>query len=202
MNISRRNFIAGFTAVGGAVALQGCHTVPTEDAMRRIGYAFGASTGLVLGQCDIDDKSRNVIVDIVNRGYQIVPAEGQTLWDAWRDVAARHVADLILKGKITATQGDLILTGFELVLKGLKLLVERKPEIGTWGALTVAALAGFCDGFLAAYKPVNGENGCEDGCCEDGCCRLTIDQKAFTALKAATEARTFRLKALRAAVAK
>lgn len=197
MNISRRNFLTGAGALGAAAALPGCHTLQTEEKTYAVGTAFGGTTGLVLDQCDIEAEVRNRIITIVGLCRTVVPKEGQTVWDAWYESAKAYVDAAVQGGELTPTQGDLILAGYSLVLKGLKLLVERHPEVGTYGALTVAAIGGFCDGFLAVYKPIDGEHGCEDGCCE-----ITIDQKAFKALKASAEVRSFRLKALRAAVAR
>lgn len=181
--MNRREFLTGCSLTAAAV-LTGCKHPPTEDGIRKIGAAFGAATGLVLDQCDLDAKSRNAIIDIVNRGYTVVPAEGQTIFDAWKEVAKRHVEALVLDGTITATQGDLILSAFDLVLKGVALLIEKHPDIGTYGALTIAAIEGFCNGFLAVYKPIDANGVCTD-CCED----CLIDVKAFKVLRKSAEAR-------------
>lgn len=181
MNITRRSFLAGATAIGVTAAVNGCKTVPSKDTMRKLGLAFGASTGLVLDQCALEDKARNVIIDIVNRGYMVVPAEGQTIFDAWKETAESHVATLITDGKITTTEGDLILTAFDLVLTGFAILIDRNPEIGTYGELAIVAIGGFCAGFLTVYKPANATNGC-DGSCE-------IDMQVYRALQVSTEAR-------------
>lgn len=188
MNISRRSFIGGAVSVGAAATLAGCKAIPSEDAINKIGLAFGATTGLVMDQCDIDDESRNVIIDIVNRGYTVVPAEGETVYQAWKRVAAQHVAKLVADGKVTEIQADLILTGFDLVLKGLTLLIARHPEIGVYGAITIAALKGFCDGFLYVYKPVNANQDLAE---------VTIDAKALKELTGSRERSAVGVKALR-----
>lgn len=185
MNITRRSLLTGATAIGVATVVNGCKTVMSTEAMRKLGLAFGASTGLVLDQCALEDKARNVIIDIVNRGYRVVPAEGQTIFDAWKATAENHVATLITDGKITTTEGDLILTAFDLVLTGFALLIDRNPEIGTYGELAIAAIGGFCAGFLTVYKPANAANGC-DGSCE-------IDMQVYRALQVSTEARALGL---------
>ena len=182
--MNRREFLAGCSLTAAAV-ITGCKHPPTEDGTRKIATAFGAATGLALDQCDIDAKSRNAIIDIVNRGYTVVPAEGQTILDAWKEVAKRHVEALVLDATITVTQGDLVLSAFDLVLKGVALLIEKHPDIGTYGSLTVAAIEGFCNGFIAIYKPIDTNGSCTD-CCED----CTIDVKAFKALRASAEARS------------
>lgn len=181
MNISRRNFLAGAGAIGVSAAVTGCHTLPTEETLKKIGTAFGGATGLVLDQCAIEPEVRNTIILIVGKCRGVAPQEGETLWDAWLKAAKIEVADLVTAGTLTKTQGELVLVAFELVLKGLQLLVEKHPEVGTYCSLTVAAVGGFCDGFLAVYKPADG--GC-DGCCE-------IDMQAYKALQ-----KTFEAKAL------
>ena len=186
--MNRREFITG-CSLTAAAAIAGCKHPISDDSMRKIAFAFGGTTGLVLDQIDgIDAKSRNAIIDIVNRGYTIVPAEGQTIFDAWKEVAKRHVEALVLDGTITATQGDLILSAFDLVLKGVALLIERHPEIGTYGSLTVSAIEGFCNGFLAVYKPVDANDSCSD---------CTVDVKAFKALKSSHEARNVKFASIR-----
>ena len=180
--MNRREFLKGCT-LSAVAAVSGCKHAPTEDGMKKIAYAFGGTTGFALDQYDIDEKSRNAIIDIVSRGYTVVPDEGQTVFDAWKDIAKRHVESLVTGGRITAMQGDLILSAFDLVLKGVALLVERYPDVGTYGSLTVAAIEGFCSGFLAVYKPAASDVECTD-CCEE----CTIDVKTFKALKRSAEA--------------
>ena len=103
--------------------------------------------------------------------------------DVWKAVAKQHVDALVSDARITATQGVLILSAFDLVLKGVTLLVEKYPDVGTYGSLTVAAIEGFCSGFLAVYKPASSDGECTD-CCEE----CTIDVKTFKALKRSAEA--------------
>ena len=181
--MNRREFLKGCT-LSAVAAVSGCKHVPTEDSVRKIASAFGGTTGLVLDQCELDSKSQDVIIYIVTLGYTIVPSEGQTIFDSWKDIARRHVESLITGGRITAMQGDLILSAFDLVLKGIALLVERYPDVGTYGSLTTAAVEGFCNGFLAVYKPAD-----QNGVCTDCCEECTIDVKTFKALKSSEEAR-------------
>lgn len=181
--MNRREFLTGCTMAAAAV-VTGCKHVPTEDSVRKIASAFGGTTGFVLDQCELDSKSQDVIIYIVTLGYTIVPSEGQTVFDAWKDIARRHVESLVTGGRITAMQGDLILSAFDLVLKGVALLVERYPDVGTYGSLTTAAVEGFCNGFLAVYKPAD-----QNGVCTDCCEECTIDVKTFKALKRSAEAR-------------
>ena len=185
MNISRRNFLAGAGAIGVSAAVGGCHTLPTEDTMRRIGTAFGGATGLVLEQFDVDPDVRNTIITIVGKCRGVAPQDGETVWDAWMKAARNEVADLVTAGKLTKTQGELVLVAFELVVKGLQLLVEKHQEIGTYCGLTVAAIGGFCDGFLAAYKPANA------AAAES----VEVDAAAYGALRRSREA--YRLQAIR-----
>lgn len=192
MNISRRNFLVGAGATGVSAAVIGCHTLPTEDKMYGIGVGFGGSTGLVLDQCDVEPEVRNRIIEIVNICRTVVPQEGETVWDAWSRSASAYVGELVKSGKLTAVQGELTMAAFNLVVKGLKLLVERHEEVGTYGALAIAAIGGFCDGFLSVYKPADANGDCPD-CCEGGC---TIDANAVRKLRKSGEMGTLRVKVL------
>lgn len=174
MNATRRNFILGGAA---AAALSGCRSVPTPGQGKAIGKGVGGATGLVMDPCVSDDGVRNAIVDVVERIGRCSPQDGETVREAWTRTANAHVKELVDAGKVSQVQGSAILAAFDLLLKGWAILEERHPQVKVWSELTVAVVGGFCEGFLAVFKPVNGAP----------CGDCTVDPKAYKALRDSRE---------------
>lgn len=189
MNATRRSFILGGAAT---VAVSGCRFVPTPDQGKVIGKGVGGATGLVMDPCVEDDKVRNAIVDVAERIGRCAPQEGETVRQAWTRIANVHVKELVDDGKITQIQGAAILAAFDLLMKGWMIIEERHPQVKTWSELTVAVVGGFCEGFLAVFKPVN---------C-DSCDDCTVDPKAYKVLLKCDEVRSCRKASLLAAAEK
>ena len=188
MNISRRNFLVGTGVIGVSAAVSGCKFPLNGEQGHKIGVGVGGATGLVLDACGLDDDSRNAVVGVVGEINRVVPQEGETVTDAMSRVAKKYIAGLEKAGKLTPAQATAVNAAVTLLLKGWGIIEERHPVVKAWCSLSAAVVGGFCDGFLAVYKPVNGE--CGDGCCE-------IDTKAFKMLQNSTEVRSLRIKALR-----
>ena len=188
MNISRRNFLVGTSVIGVSVAFSGCKAPLNDEKGRKIGVGVGGATGLVLDACGLDDDSRNAVVGVVGEINRVVPQEGETVADVMSRVAQKYVDGLAKAGKLTPAQATAVNAAVTLLLKGWGIIEERHPGVKAWCSLSATVVGGFCDGFLAVYKPVNGE--CGDGCCE-------IDTKAFKMLQDSTEIHALRTKALR-----
>ena len=188
MNISRRNFIVCTGAIGVSSAVSGCKFILNDEKGRKIGVGVGGATGLVLDACELDDDSRNAVVGVVGEINRVVPQEGETVADAMSRVAQTYIDGREKDGKLTPAQATAVNAAVTLLFKGWGIIEERHPVVKAWCSLSAAVVGGFCDGFLAVYKPANGE--CGDGCCE-------IDTKAFKMLQDSTEVRALRIKALR-----
>lgn len=143
-----------------AITLTGCKSMPTPAQGEEAAYAIGASTALVCNMTKIDDKDRQIIIDIVNEISYCMPTQGQTIVEAWTKVAEDHVAKLIAKGQITEVESKLILKIFDTVANSADYMIRvRWPEIGKYSDLVLAITHGFCDGFLAYFEPANIQNG-------------------------------------------
>ena len=89
-----------------------------------------------------------------------MPTQGQTIVEAWTNIAEDHVAKLITKGDITEAEGKLILKIFDTVANASDYMIRvRWPKIGKYSDLVLAITHGFCDGFLAYFKLANVQNG-------------------------------------------
>ena len=71
--------------------LVGCKTIPTVDSMTTTSTAIGYAAGVVATQTSINDKSRLVVIDIVNKVCETVPASNQTFETVWMPIAKEHV---------------------------------------------------------------------------------------------------------------
>lgn len=149
--------MAAFAAIA-TIVCTGCKSLPTAEVMKSTATSIGYAAGLVANETKIDDKARNTIVDIVNEVAKVVPAKGQTFEDAWTPVAKEIVAKLIAEGKIDEGIGTISLAAFGIAVKGIDYIFDvRYPKAREYEELVAAAVSGFTEGFLAAFKPVNGD---------------------------------------------
>lgn len=139
-----------------AMFITGCKTVPTPAEIETASYAIGVSTALVCNMTKISDRDRQIVIDIISEVKYCCPTAGQTIVDAWTDIAKAHINELVKKGEITEIEGQLILKTFEVIASAGDYMIRiRWPKIGQYTDLVLAATNGFCDGFLTVFKPVN-----------------------------------------------
>lgn len=146
------------TIVYAAVALiiAGCKTMPTPAEIETASYAIGVSTAMVCNMQKITDKDRQIIIDIMNEVKYCFPAPGQSLTDAWTNIAMQVVGGYVKKGEITEVEGQLILKTFGVITSAGDYMIRvRWPKIGEYTDLVLAATNGFCDGFLTVFKPAD-----------------------------------------------
>ena len=136
--------------------LVGCKTIPTVDSMTTTSTAIGYAAGVVATQTSINDKSRLVVIDIVNKVCETIPASNQTFETVWMPIAKEHVQTLVDESKIDAVQGQLIIGAFKTACDGIDYLFEvRYPKAKEYQELVSAAVHGFSNGFLTTFAPVN-----------------------------------------------
>ena len=139
-----------------ALFLSGCKTLPTPAELETASYAIGVSTAMVCNMTKINDKDRQIVIDIMNEVKYCCPTAGQTVVDAWTKTAQDHINKLVEAKEITETEGQLIFKTFGVVASAADYMMRvRWPKIGEYTDLVLAATNGFCDGFLAVFKPTN-----------------------------------------------
>ena len=139
-----------------AVSTIGCKSIPAPAEVETASYAIGVSTALVCNMTKINDKDRQIIIDIMNEVKYCTPTAGQTVVEAWTQTAKDYVKKLVEAKEITEIEGALILKTFDTVASAVDYMVRiRWPKIGQYTDLVLAATNGFCDGFLVAFKPTN-----------------------------------------------
>lgn len=140
------------------LALAGCKSIPTPEAMKATSTAVGAAAGLVANETKIDDKARNAVIEIVGKVSSVTPDKGQTFEDAWTPVAKEVVAKLIAEGKLDDGTGQLALMAFGIAVKGIDYIFDiRYPKAREYEELVAAAIKGFTEGFLSTFTPANGD---------------------------------------------
>lgn len=142
-------------AATAALIVAGCATMPTVDKMFGISRAIGYSAGIVTNEIKMDNTVRNQIIAIWTEVAACIPETNQTFAAAWTPIAQRHTDELVKQGKIDANQATLIMLGFNAAVAGLDYVFIRFPEAKQYKDLTVAAIDGFNEGFLAVFKPIN-----------------------------------------------
>lgn len=153
-----RNIMSVFTAATFAALalLTGCKSVPTPEQMKSTSTAIGVAAGLVANETKIDDNTRNAVVAVMEEVARATPAQGQSFEDAWTPVAKDVIAKLVADGKIDEGQGQLALAAFSIAVKGVDYIFDiRFPKAREYEELVAAASAGFIEGFLTVFKPVD-----------------------------------------------
>ena len=141
-----------------ALFLSGCKTLPTPAELETASYAIGVSTAMVCNMTKISDKDRQIVIDIMNEVKYCCPTAGQTVVDAWTKTAQDYVKKLVDAKEITEAEGLLIFKTFGVVASAADYMMRvRWPKIGQYTDLVLAATNGFCDGFLAAFKPADAD---------------------------------------------
>lgn len=139
------------------LALAGCKSIPTPEAMKTTATAVGAAAGLVANETKIDDKARNAVIEIMDKVSSVTPAAGQSFEEAWTPVAKEVVAKLIAEGKLDDGTGQLALMAFGIAVKGIDYIFDiRYPKAREYEELVAAAIKGFTDGFLSTFPPADG----------------------------------------------
>ena len=139
-----------------ALFLSGCKTLPTPAELETASYAIGVSTAMVCNMTKINDKDRQIVIDIMNEVKYCCPTAGQTVVDAWTKTAQDYVKKLVDAKEITEAEGLLIFKTFGVVASAADYMMRvRWPKIGQYTDLVLAATNGFCDGFLVVFKPAN-----------------------------------------------
>lgn len=157
-----------FSALAAAAVLTGCKSIPSVDSMEKTSKAVGVATALVANKVKMTEDQCEAIVYIVGQVKSTVPASGQSFEAAWTPIAKANVQKLVSEGKLTAVEGEVVLTAFSVVVKGVDyIFYVRYPKAKQYEELTRAAVKGFCEGFLAYFD-------CEG--CSDCTLRAAKDQ--------------------------
>lgn len=181
MNIRRRDFILGLASAGvGGSTVTGCKYIPSAAKIALIALSVGKAAGLVCKQCKIDDKSRAIVIEIMGKVRSCIPATVETFEKKWTDIAREHTQKLVDEGRITPTQGQLIMAAFVVVVKGVSyLFMVRFPKAREFTDLVLSGVCGFCDGFLTTFTPSNVESDeCTD-CDEKTLKAVGVDAEAY-----------------------
>ena len=141
------------TIMSVALVFTGCKSIPTPAEIETASYTIGISTAMVCNMTKIGDKDRQVMIDIVGEIRYCCPTSGHSLVESWTVIASNHVVDLVKEKKITEAEAKVILDVFDTVLVTADYMVRtRWPIISERIDL---ATSGFCNGFLAVFKPTN-----------------------------------------------
>jgi len=148
-------FITLMSAV--TLVLSGCKSLPSVETMETTATSIGKAAGYVANQTSIDNKSREVVIEIMTRASTVVPGQDESFVSAWTPIANEVLDKMIEDGKIDENQASLISGAFTVACKGLDYIVSvRFPKAKQYENLVSAAVKGFTLGFLEVFKPANG----------------------------------------------
>lgn len=136
----------------------GCKStsIPSVDAVYMTSYTVGTSAAMVMNMTSISEKDRAIIINIANIIDESVPQTNVTFEVSWTPIATAHVNELVTKGSIDESEGQIILSLFKTATKTLDYIVfKRYPTVGQNIELVSAITHGFVSGFLTNYKVSN-----------------------------------------------
>lgn len=156
---------AGAKALIAAILLGFCvigcdKELPTADKIETVSKLAGTSAAMVVNMTKIDEQSKTVILDIMDKVSKSIPQKDQTFSEAWNPIAKEYVGKLVEENKINEAQGGLILSGFAITCDGLDYVFNVKyPKAREYKELVDAAVRGFVDGYKSVTVSANTKGG-------------------------------------------
>lgn len=144
-----------------SLCIIGCDKeLPSADKIETVSRLAGTSAAMVVNMTKIDEQSKAVILDIMDKVSKSVPQKDQTFADAWNPIAKEYVGKLVEDGKINEAQGGLILSGFAIACDGLDFIFNVKyPKAKEYKELVDAAVRGFVNGYKSVTNSANTKGG-------------------------------------------
>lgn len=137
----------------GLFAIAGCNPTPTAEKIASVSKLAGTSAAMVVNMTKIDEQSKAVVIEIMDKVEMTIPQTNQTFTEAWTPIAKEHVGKLISDGKINDVQGQLILSGFSIACNGIDYIFDvRYPKAREYKELLEAAVHGFIGGYKSVYS--------------------------------------------------
>ena len=162
-------------ATAALCAMSGCKSVPTPEKIEAVAKLTGTSAAMVVNMTKIDEKSKTVILEIMDKVAEVVPQTNQTFTEVWTPIAEEYVNKLVEEKKIDEGQGQLIVSGFSIVCNGIDYIFDvRYPKAKQYKELVEAAVHGFIDG----YKSISISVGLKSAAA-----KTAYDTKAYDYLK-------------------
>jgi len=151
----KKSLILGTIAVATAV-ITGCKTTtpPSVESVVKLGTAAGYTTAYVLNtKANIDDNTRNAIVDVVTKLNSVVPETNETFAVKWTPLA-REVLDAYRDksgNALPEPTKEVAIDVFSYVTNVLDFYVDKKGYRQYQDIVSVWSNS-FCDSFLAGFK--------------------------------------------------
>lgn len=141
-------------AIIAALVVSGCDKLPTVEKIETVSKLAGTSAAMVVNMTKIDEQSKAVIIEIMDRVSETVPQAGETFYDVWTPIAGVYVEKLVSDGKIDEAQGKIILACFGTACQGIDYIFDVKyPKAREYKNLVEAAIHGFIDGYKSVGAP-------------------------------------------------
>lgn len=135
------------------VCLVGCKSIPSETKMESTSYAVGMAASYVINKSNIDDVSKNAIMEIISGVSDKIPSADKTIKDMWMEVAQSTTAKWVESNKITKVQSECVNNAFKVLSEGIDYLItKRYPDVKLYENLVRVAVKGFTNGFMTTFK--------------------------------------------------
>ena len=135
------------------VCLVGCKTIPSEATMESTSYAVGVAASYVINKSNIDDVSKNAIMEIVVSVSDKIPSADKSFNDMWMEISQKTTAKWIETKKITQAQAESINNAFKVLSDGIDYLItKRYPDVKLYENIVRVAVKGFTNGFITTFK--------------------------------------------------
>ena len=135
------------------VCLVGCKTIPSEATMESTSYAVGMAASYVINKSNIDEVSKNAIIEIISCVSDKIPSADKTFNDIWMEISQKTTAKWVETKKITQVQAESINNAFKVLSDGIDYLItKRYPDVKLYENLVRVAVKGFTNGFMTTFK--------------------------------------------------
>jgi hypothetical protein len=144
------------------VYLSGCKSIPSETTMESTSYAVGMAASYVINKSNVDDISKNAILEIIKDVSDKLPSADRTFKDTWLDISNKTTAKWLETKKISTKQSEIINNAFNVLGGSIDYLItKRYPDVKLYENLVRVAIKGFTNGFITTFKtgvPVDKQN--------------------------------------------
>ena len=133
--------------------LVGCKSIPSEATMESTSYAVGMAASYVINKTNLDDVSKNAILEIIINVSDKMPEAEKTFKDTWVELSQKTTTKWLETNKITKIQAENINNAFSVLGGGIDYLITtRYPKVKLYDNLVRVAVKGFTNGFTTTFK--------------------------------------------------
>lgn len=137
-----------------AVILTGCKTTEiTPESAYKAGSSAGLATGYFVKLSNLDDGTKEALVNISADVATIIPTNTETFAQLWTPAISAKLNEYATKKNLSDNQKKLVMTTFNVVIDALDHLFVKNTKLKISSDVTLSAVNGFCTAFNSVMSP-------------------------------------------------